>query len=272
MTRYTTKSKIKKIKIFRNKQEETVFAEVVKFPDKAIKEVAKDIALKEIKELVSEAWGEYDTEYIRRGCIQAYLLCAVRNNQDELIGVAPIRKHKIFGRDVYTFGLSATIPEYQNCGILKAMEYLVGKKILIENALKAKLKVEFVFITPNIRTLGSLARVADFIYPNPYSINMKTHRIEKADIETWNTIKKFLQLEGEKYRTLDREGDIMEGFYDDKPQLLFKKKITHPDKAMNEFGKQYVYKGKGRDVVVRAIISITKLIKNRYLVYNQSNE
>lgn len=270
MTRYTKKSKIKEIKITRNKSEETIFVEMIKEPDKSIGEVAKDIALKEIKELVSVSWGEYDTEYIRKSCIQAYFLCAVRNNQGELIGISPIRKHKIYGRDIYTFGLSATTPDYQNCGILKSMDYILGKKVLIENVLKGKLKVEFIFITPNIRTLGAIARVADFIYPNPYEINPKTHKINKADSETWRTIKKFLQLEGETYRVLEREGDIMEGFYDDKPQLLFKKKITHQDKSVNDFGKHYVYKKKGRDVVVRAILSTGKIITARKVLPNES--
>jgi hypothetical protein len=269
MTRYTLKSKIKEIKIVRNKQEEILFAEIIKEPDKNIKEVAKDIALAEIKELVAEAWGEYDAEYIRKGSIQAYFLCVVRNEKGELVGVSPMRKHKIFGRDIYAFGLSATTPEYQNCGILKTMDYILGKKILIENALKGKFKVEFVFITPNIRTLGAIARVADFMYPNPYEMDLKTHKIKKADPETWRTIKKFLQVEGEKYRKLDREGDIMEGFYDDKPQLLFKKKITHPDKAVNEFGKYYVYKKKGRDVVARAILSTGKIAQAKRVLPNE---
>lgn len=269
MTRYTKKSKIKKIKIIRNKKEENLFVEIIKDPDKNIGEVAKEIALREIKELVTKAWGEYDTEYIRRGCIQAYLVCAVRNSEGELVGFSPIRKHKIFNREIYTFGLSATRNDYQNCGILKMMDYILGKKILIENALKGKFKVEFVFITPNIRTLGALARIADFMYPNPYEINPKTHRIKKADPETWRTIKKFLQIEGETYRSLEREGNIMEGFYDDKPHLLFKKKITHPDKAVNEFGKYYVYKGQGRDVVARAILSTGKIVTAKGVLPNE---
>ncbi|MEI7690065.1 MAG: hypothetical protein WCI63_00290 [bacterium] len=259
MTRYTQKSKIKEVKIRRNNTEEIVFAEIIKDPDVKIGEVAKDIALKEIKGLVAEAWGEYNSEYIRKGCIQSYLLCIVRNKEGDLIGIAPIRKHKIFGRDIYTFGLSATTPKYQNCGVLKTMDYILGRKVLIENAIKGKFKVEFVFITPNIRTLGAIARVADFIYPNPYMIDPKNHKIEKADAETWRTVKKFLQEEGELYRSLDREGNIMEGFYDDKPQLLFSKKITHSDKRVNDFGEYYVYKNKGRDVVVRAILNIWKV-------------
>lgn len=266
MTRYTQKSKIQKINIERNNNKEVLIFEIIKEPDKNIKEVTTDIALREIKQLVSNAWGEHDSEYIRKSCLLAYLLCVVRNTEGDLVAVSPIRKHKIFDRDIYTFGLSATSPEYQNCGILKTMDYLLGKKILIENALRGKFRVEFVFITPNIRTIGSIARVADFIYPNPYEINPKTHRIKKADTETWRTIKKFLQVEGERYRTLEREGSIMEGFYDDKPQLLFKKKITHSDKEVNEFGKYYVYKKKGREVVVRAQVNIGKLLTARDLL------
>ncbi len=269
MTRYTQKSKIKEIKIHRNNEEETILAEIIKNPKGKIGEVAKEIALKEIKRLVSEAWGEYNSEYIRKACLQSYLLCAIRNKEGDLIGIAPIRKHKIFNRDIYTFGLSATTPKYQNCGILKTMDYILVKKVLIENALKGKFKVEFVFITPNIRTLGAIARVADFIYPDPYKIDPDTHKIEKADAETWRTVKKFLQEEGESYRSLDREGNIMEGFYDDKPQLLFSKKITHRDKRVNDFGEYYVYKNKGRDVVVRAILNIGKIITAKKEIPNE---
>jgi predicted ribosome quality control (RQC) complex YloA/Tae2 family protein len=261
MDRYTTKSKIKKIKITRNSRDEILFAEYVREPSKVLTEDKKKKLLSEAGVLVKKAWGEYSEENIINGVLHAYFLCLVQNKDGDLVCFAPLKKYRIDKREVYSFSLTATSPEYQKMGIMKSVDFHLGKKVLLENLFRGKFKIEFLFITPNIRTLGTIARVADFIYPNPYNINPETHRVEEADEETWKTVREFLEKAGESYRSLEREGCIMEGFYDDKPQLLYKVKPSHLDKALNDFGDHYLYKKQGRDVIVRAIVGIGGLFR-----------
>lgn len=177
--------------------------------------------------------------------------------------MAPLKKVKLNGKSVYSFGLSVVDPDYQTLGFLKKMSKIVLQKVMLENLLRGKTKIEVIFITPNIRTMGAIARVAKFIYPNPYEIDEKTGTIPKADKETWQTVKKFLVVTKEYFRKLDREGCIMEGFYDTRPHLIVKKR-EHLDKKLNLFGKNYLYKAPGREVVVRAIIDIGAVIKKGY--------
>lgn len=258
MKRYTKNSKIKKILL----KTETIYAEIIKEPNKSLDKDTKIRALEDIRSLIKEAWGEYTDENIEKGVFGAYFLCILRNPKNELVGIVPIKKYIIDGREIFSFSLSAISHNYRNQGLLKKSSVLLVKKLFLENLLAGKLRIEFVFITPNIRTLGTMSRVASFMYPNPYKIDPKTHKIAEADEVTWRTVKKFLELAGEKYRVLEKKGCIMEGFYDDKPHLVYKEKITHPDKELEDFGKYYVYNKKGRDVVARAILDPRGLFRS----------
>ncbi len=261
MKRYTGKSKIKRIKVKRDQKEETLFAEIIKEPSKNIPQKTQPEAIKEIRELATKGWGDFEKEYLEKSVLKVYLLCLLRDSKDNLIGIAPIKKLKIRGRKIYSFGLTVVDPIFRNFDLSKKMHFALGKEILIDNLKKARFKTEFVFITPNIRTLSTLSKISDFIYPNPYSIDPKTKKIKEADDETWKTIKGFLKVVGEKYRNLEREGCIMEGFYDEKPHLIYKEKLAHKDQKLNEFAKEYLYRKPGREIVARAIVNLKNLFR-----------
>lgn len=263
MKKYNSFSKIKKIKALRSTQKEVFGAEIIKEPYKNIKNHRHDELLAEIHELAKRGWGDFDAKYLEKSVLGACLLVLLRNSNDKLVGMAPLKRVKIDGKTIYSFGLSVVDPDYQTLGLLKEMSKIVLKRAMIESFFRGRTSVEIIFITPNIRTMGSIARVAKFIYPNPYEIDEKTGTLPRADDETWKTIKKYLVVTKEYFRKLDREGCIMEGFYDTRSHLIVTKR-EHMDKKLNLFGKNYLYKTPGREVVVRAIIDLGALVKNGY--------
>jgi len=249
------------MKVLRSSKQELFFAEIIKEPYRTVCNSLHDPLLREIHDLAKKGWGEFDNEYLEKSVLESYLLCLLRNKDGKLIGMAPIKKLKIFKRTIYSFGLSVVHPDYRGFSLLTKMSVVLVKQIFIESLLRGKTKLEFVFITPNIRTMGSIARIASFIYPNPYDFDMETKLIPPADDETWATINEYLKITGEKCRSLDRNGCVMEGFYDTREHLIVKNK-DHVDKKLSAFGKAYLYSVPGRELVVRAKVDLLGLIKN----------
>lgn len=262
MRRYTENSKIKPIKIVRSTSSESFFAEIIHDPWVNIPKNKRKEALTEIGKLVERGWGKFPTKYLENSILHTQRLLLLRNDKKKLIGVAPIKKVKIDGHFVYSFGLTVVDPDYQGLGFMKRMHSMLVKGIFIENLLRLRTKVEFVFITPNIRTIGSIAKVADFVYPNPYTIDEKTGKVEYADDKTWDTIKRYLRATGETYRKLDRNGCVMVGFYDDKPNLVVLENENIPDKMLKIFAKHYLKPG--NEVVTRATISLGGVLRNGF--------
>lgn len=262
MNRYTDRSSIKKVHVLRSAKKEAFFAEVIHEPFQVIPKKSQTVFLNETSHLVEKAWGKFPKSYLTESILKSRYLLLLRNKSRELIGVAPIKKIKIDGRYVYSFGLTAVDPDYQSLGLMKIMHGILGRRVFLENVFKLKFEVEFVFITPNIRTIGTLSRIADFIYPNPYLIDEKTESIEDADDETWKTVKLYLEKTKETYRKLDREGCVMIGFYDDKPNLVVKRDKNISDKKLKLFAEKYLKPG--NEVVVRSMISLWGLLKNGF--------
>ena len=193
--------------------------------------------------------------------LESYFLCLLRGPDSKLVGMAPIKKLHLRGRTIYSFGLSVVDPDFRGLNLLTKMSAVLIRRIFAENLLRGKTSVEFVFITPNIRTMGAIARTANFIYPNPYEYDEKTEKIPDADKETWETVKEYLSKTHEKYRSLKRNGCVMEGFYDTHPHLIVKNR-DHVDKKLNAFGKKYLYSSPGRELVVRAKIDLRAVLRN----------
>jgi hypothetical protein len=261
MKRYSQASKIKKIKVLRSSEHEIFCAEVVREPSKTIKNHRHDELLQEIHDLAKKGWGEFDKEYLEKSVLESYFLCLLRDSKGKLVGMAPIKKLKFLGRTIYSFGLSVVDPDYRGLSLLTKMSAVMIRRIFAENLFRGKTKVEFVFITPNIHTMGAIARAASFIYPNPYDFDEKTQSIPDADGETWATVQEFLRITEEKYRKLDRNGCVMEGFYDTRPHLIIKSR-DHIDKKLSDFGKKYLYSVPGSEIVVRAKIDLVGIIRN----------
>lgn len=265
MKRYSYKSEIKKIKIKRKTGGETLYAEILRKPKKNLSPQKYEQLLLEISEVAEKGWGKFEIEYLRKNVMDTLFLCLLRNEKDVLIGIAPVKSLKILGKTVYSFGLSVIIPKYRSLKLLKKMFEIMVKKILIKNITKGKMSIEFFFITPNIKTLGNLARLAKFMYPNPYLIE-KNGKIYPADDQTWELAKEYLRVEGEQPRCFEREGCVMEGFYDKRPHLI-QEYVHHRNKVLNKFGETYLYSKPGREVVARVVLSLRSLIKNELGIF-----
>jgi hypothetical protein len=261
--RYSEKSKLKSIKLLKSLKKEVFKVEIIKNASQSVNPKDHKRLISDIHNLAVRGWGDFDKVYLEKSVIDSHYLALVCEPSGKLIGMAPIKKMKVLGRPIYSFGLSVVDPDYQTLGLLKKMSRILLKSVIVENLLRGKLKVEVIFITPNIRTMGAIARVASFIYPNPYLIDEFSKKIPRADNETWKMVKEFLTLSKEYFRRLDREGCIMEGFYDDRPHLIVRS-WDHLDKPLNLFAENYLYITPGREVVVRAIIDIWSIIKNGY--------
>jgi len=258
---YSKNSKVRKVNILRSSKREFFCAEIIKEPNGTVPKKQHDALLKEVHDLAKKGWGEFDNEYLEKSVLESYLLCLLRDSKGILIGMAPLKRLRIFNRTVYSFGLSVVHPDYRGFSLLTKMSAILVRQIFIENFFRGKIGLELVFITPNIRTMGAIARIASFIYPNPYEYDLTTQMIPPADEETWKTVNEFLRITDEKYRKLDRNGCVMEGFYDDKKHLIVKNG-GHIDKKLNAFGKKYLYSVPGSELVVRAKIDLLGLIKN----------
>lgn len=262
MKRYTDRSSVRRVHVLRSAKKEAFFAEVIYEPSQVIDKKYQTVFINEVSHLVEKAWGKFPKKYLIESVLKSRYLLLLRNKNRELVGVAPIKKIQINGRYVYSFGLTAVDPDYQSLGFMKVMHGMLGKRVFAENLLKLKFEIEFVFITPNIRTIGTLSRVADHIYPNPYLVDEKTGEIDYADDETWKTVRLFLEKTKEKYRSLDRKGCVMIGFYDDKPNLVVKRDKNIADKKLRLFSEKYLRPG--NEVVVRAKIHIWRLLRNGF--------
>jgi len=261
MIKKKSKSTIGKIKVLKGSKGDFFTAEIIKNPNKIILAKAQEKLIQEIHYLTKKSWGDFDYDYLKKSVLESYLLCLLRNNRGCLIGVTPIKKIKVMGRIVYPFGLSVVDPDYRGMSLLTKMSVLLIKRLFVENIMRGKLGIEIIFITPNIRTMGDISRVADFIYPNPYEFDEKTQKIQAANDETWQTIREYLSITKEKYRKIEREGCVIEGFYDERPHLIVQDG-EHLDKKLRDFGKKYLYSVPGREIVVRAKIGLGALIRN----------
>lgn len=261
MKKYTANSSLKKLKVLKSAEDEAFYKEVIRDPYLNIPKSKQAQLIKEASKVVESAWGKFPETYLKNSILKSKYLLLLRNKDHKLIGVAPVKYIKIDGRHVYSFGLTVVDPDYQGLGFMKMMHAQIGRRVFVENILRLRSRVEFVFITPNIRTIGALAKIANFMYPNPYQINKKG-KVKDADKETWETVNLFLEATNETFRKLDKNGCVMIGFYDDKPELIQKEQENVPDKMLKDFASNYLKPG--NEVVVRSTISVWGLFRSGF--------
>jgi len=253
--------KKKKFYFANSKKRDYLYVEIIKNPSQVMDDSFAEKLMKEVNLLVESSWGKFDFDYIKKNVLKSFVILLLRNHDDELVGFAPLKKMKINGRIIYSFGLNVIHPNYRNSNLLKKMNIALTWNILLFNFFRGKIRTEFIFITPNIRTISSICRFSDFVYPDPRDLDKVTKKIPLPDIETFDSVKKFLEMSGEDTSKLCAEGCIISGFYNDKPQLIFKEKPNHNDPSFNEFANKYLYNESGREIVVRAKVNFFKVLK-----------
>lgn len=259
MERYSEKSRIKKIKVQKNGKEEVLYAEILKEHSKT--EFAPKIE-KEVNEFVIKNWGDFGREYLKHSIHSATYLCVVKNRNNALVGVAPLKKLNISKKEIYFWGLTIIDDKYRGYKLMNQMFKALMSFIFFENLKRAKGKIDIVFITHTLKPLRAIKKVSSFLYPDPYK--MHNGKIPMADDETWRIVNKILETNKEKYKTLDREGCIMTGFYEENPHLLRQDEYYSHDSQLNEFARKYLNEP-GKEMVVRAVIDLKSIIKARVI-------
>lgn len=260
MERYSNKSKIKKIKVQKDGKEKILYAEIIKEPENEITAKEKKILLQDLSELIKKSWGKFPNDYLVKSIVSSEYLLIFTDKDNLPVGLIVLDKLILNSRIVYSLGITVIAPSYRGHGLLEIMYRILSKKVLLEIIFSGKLSVEILFFTPNIKTILFLEKIADFIYPNPYKINLKTGKLELADEETWRMVNAYLIKTGYADLDLNRAGCVLKGFYSDKRHLIQdgQYNIDYSNKGINLFNKNYLKPG--NEVIVRTKINILKLL------------
>jgi len=265
MKRYSGKSKIKKIKVQKNGKEKILYAEIIKNPEESISKEKQSQFIKDMGILSANNWGDFGDDFIKKHILASYLVLVLRKNNDKIVGLASISKKNLCAKTVYYYELTVVDHDLESLNLTFVMNHGLMKRLFIENILKGKTELEFILITPNMRVLGLLSHITDFIYPNPYLFDKKTKKIPKADDETWEMAKELIRQSDYPKRKIHREGCVLEDSYIDTPWLIYEpnKVPKHKDNIINEFGETYLqYSEKsGKEFVVRVKYSLFKILR-----------
>ena len=236
-----------------------LYYSIIENPKKSLSNIEKKSLICKSNDLIKLAWGDFGENYIEESLFHSDLSLFLYDEKNNLIGIAPITKMLISNREILSFGLTVIHPKYRNLSLMKKMYTILGKKILLSSIMNGKFSFEFVFFTPNVKTIMSLTKIATFLYPNPHMINIDTGKMAVADDETWGIISKYLEYTGYGYLPLEREGAVLSGFYDDKKHLVQENNFVDKENVkLALFVKNYLKPGK--EVIVRSRISVLSLL------------
>ncbi|MCD6270657.1 hypothetical protein J7J23_02695 [bacterium] len=266
MDRYIKNSKIKTMKIKKGNKTFRLKAEMLK-DCSSLDEKVKEKIKKDIKSLIKECWGDFGEKFIEKHIISADFLLILRH-KDKIVGTAAISRKSILNKNLYYLEFTAISPEIQSSRLMGKVNFALLRYIFFDNLIKnKKLTIEFMLISPNLRVLGSMAKITSFMYPNPFLFDKKKKKIPPPDEETWQMAKELIRQSDNPNRFLHKDGCVLEDSYKDTPWLIYKKdKIPwHKNETVNKFGETYIQYSKetGKEFVIRAKINL----KNIFLYY-----
>ncbi len=252
---------------FNNKKGEKENFKIELFIPLKLNNVQKQIILDEIYHLVKHSWGEFEKEFLEKHIFNSERLIIARNNS-YLVGFCSMSKKNILDKVVHYIEFTVIHKDFQKSGLGTKLTYGVLRDLFFKNIFKIIFKpIEVMFITPNIRTLSRAARLAEFIYPNPFEADPITGEIFPADDETWAMAKKLVKDENPEC-ILKRDGLVLSGFYLNMPWFIYNNfQIPwHSNDAFNKFVDRYLGYSKkdGKEFVVRAKFGIISLLKYYY--------
>jgi len=264
MTRYTQKSKIKEIKIEQNGKKEVFFVEIIKEPNKALDPEFKEKLIKDLHKLIDENWGDFGAEFLKIHLLPVYLMAIVTDNEGMVVGLASISKKMILKREIFYFEFTVIEKSLESKRLATIINSILIRKIIINLALRLRFRLEFFLLTPNMKVLGILSRLADFIYPDPYKYDLIKQQIDKADNETWIMANEIIKNSDNPNRKILRDGLVVVGSYDNTPWLKYNTRSApkYRDEIVNKFGEKYLnYKeGSGNEFLVRLKVNFFRAI------------
>ncbi len=219
----------------------------------------------EVKSLLNNCWGIFPDDFIEKHILSADNLIIARV-ENECVGLCAMSLYNLLNLKIHYIEFLLVNKSFQRSGLGLFLSFRMMRDEIVKNILSIFLgkPLEVFFITPNIRVLSSTAKIASFIYPNPY-LSDHFGRIPMADDETWNIARELLKRSDNPNRELLREGLVLKSSYASMPWLIYNNDSAPWDKneKINVFARNYLnyHKGEDREFMVRAHINLLSIIK-----------
>jgi hypothetical protein len=239
----------------------------------SINEDAKyNFYVKKMDELIKKEWGEFPKNFIQKrlGNSRITLLCW-KNSQ--LVGFSTMSLKTICNKLVHYIEFSIIDKLYQNRSLFQKINFILIKDVLLNNLIfNRSFSIELMFISPNIKTISTLAKYVSFIYPNPFLYNQKTKSMPLADDLTWKMANELIRKSENPNRKIEREGCVLNDSYRNMPWLIYgiKKQLEvpmHHNDLFNEFAEKYLkyQERSGKEFIIRAKITLLDFLKYIFL-------
>ena len=202
-----------------------------------------------ISVLLINCWGEFPEKFIEEHIFGSNTMIVARID-NECIGLCVLSIKNIFGKEVHYIEFLLINKKYQKCGLGTFLSFMTIRQEILRKSLsilRGK-PLEIFFITPNIRVLSSVAKIASFTYPDPY-LSDQEGNIGLADDETWAMASEILKNSDAPNRELNRNGLVLSGSYVALPWLIYNNDNApwHSNDVVNRFARKYLKYGTNED-------------------------
>ena len=205
-----------------------------------------------LKKVIDDGWGDFGLDYVNNHILTSkFLILAM--NKNEVVGFASAREFTYNTKKIYYLEFTAVSRKFQGIGLSKKLNRIIFIKILWRSILRGEMGFDTVSISPNPRILGLILRSSSYCFPSPWNEEISPKRV-------WDISNFVLEALGDKYRTFSERNNVLEGFYDETPELVYDLKNYPRDKdpIVNNFAEKNLdFKNKkGREFVIYARYNI----------------
>lgn len=219
----------------------------------------KNNLAKRLNEIIKDGWGDFGLEYVESHILTSdFLNLAVEKKTGEIVGFASVRGMPFKGSVIYYLEFTAVDSSMQGNHISTALNTRVIWDLLRGSLKNLKGRFMVMAISPNPRVLGIMSRTSRMIYPD--------HRgTAEASRDVWEKVNALVKYIGDPYTKIERNQSVIEGFYNDKKDLIYEPTNVPKDKSIevNDFCKKFLkYEEKrGREFVIYAEYDVWSLLK-----------
>lgn len=217
--------------------------------------------------ILSESWGRFERGFLKNHILRPGNVIVIASISDKPIGFSAVSFKNMGNRNVHYVEFTAITKDFQSKKLGVIITQLAIKKSITLHALRGLTSgVDIMLITPNIRVVATLAKQADYIYPNPFLYNGNYLDFPMPNNETFSMASELIKNSDNPGRVINQRGLVVEGSYKDTPWLLYSKSNPAPlhyDEQVNKFAVDFLDYGKGADkeFIVHARISPINVIK-----------
>lgn len=231
----------------------------------------RNYILQNIDQIIDESWGKFSKDFIRKHIIFSKRLLILRDGS-HIIAIAAASEKKIIDKPVLYLEFTVVHPDFRGLSLLSRLNYILIRESFLSNLFVkgGGLRLEVMTITPSMRVLATLARVAQFIYPNPFKADAHG-RISPADDTTYRMAKEIIATGDNPNRQIEREGLVLIGSYRNTPWLIPEKPLRHYNERVNLFCKRYIEydRRSDKEFIVRATITPSSFLKLFYNIFKK---